>query len=398
MLGVVYRKELRDSLRDRRTLISMIVIPVLAMPLLMFGMGLVAYKTMSQVAAEIPSVMLIGGEDSPKVLAALHAEKSFKLVAASADFTNQIIQRTVRAAVEIPRNFAAALARGEPAEVKIYNYSGEVRSGFASSSLEQFFRKIQEATVHERLAAHGLKPEILKPFEIAQANVAPPAQVGGNELGGIIPYLIITLCMLGAMYPATDLTAGEKERGTMETLLCSPVSRTDLVLGKFFTVLTASLATVLLSLTSMGTTFLVAKHLAAGSRLGSALTLTLTLDPLGIIGVFLMLLPVAAMLSSVLLAISLFAKSFREAQSYAGPMMLVVIMPAMVGLMPGVELNAQLALVPLLNVSLICKEMVSGTWHWGYVAIIFLSSCAYAAVALAWAVRQFQKEEVLFRA
>ena len=396
-IRIVYRKELRDSLRDRRTIISMIVVPVIAMPLLMFGMGALTVKMVSKARGEIPEVMVLGGEDSPKMLAALRASKAVSLVPPGADFTNQIVEKRIRAAVEIPRDFDAAVARGEPTEVRIYNYAGEVRSGFASESLDRFFRNLRDATVRERLQVRNIPQEVLKPFDIVHQNVAPPAKVSGNVLGGLIPYLIIILCMTGAMYPATDLTAGEKERGTMETLLCSPVSRTDLVLGKFLMVLTASLGTVVLSLLSMAGTFHLAKHAVAGS-LPELPKLAATIAPSSMAGVFLMLLPVAVMLSAVLLAVALFAKSFREAQSYTGPLMIVVIMPAMIGMMPGMELNAGLALVPLVNVSLVCKEMMAGTWHWPYILLIFASTCVYAAAALAWAVWMFQREEVLFRA
>ena len=101
-------------------------------------------------------------------------------------------------------------------------------------------------------------------------NVAPPEKVGGNIVGGMIPYIFILLCFTGAMYPAMDLTAGEKERGTLETILCSPVARTDLVLGKFLVVLAASLGTVVISLLSMGATFLIGGMLLAKSDVGAA--------------------------------------------------------------------------------------------------------------------------------
>jgi sodium transport system permease protein len=99
----------------------------------------------------------------------------------------------------------------------------------------------------------------------------------------------------------------------------------------------------------------------------------------------------------VIFTVSLFAKSYKEAQSYVAPLIFVVIMPAVVGLLPGIELNVQLALVPILNLSLVCKEMLSGVWNWHYIALIFGSSCAYAAVALWLAVRMFSRESVIFR-
>ena len=122
-----------------------------------------------------------------------------------------------------------------------------------------------------------------------------------------------------------------------------------------------------------------------------------TLDPLGVVAVLGMVLPMVVLFAAVLFTISLFAKSFKEAQSYVSPLIIVIIMPAAIGTLPGVELNARLALVPILNVSLASKELVSGVWHWNYLALIFGSTCTYAAVALALAVKMFNREDVIFR-
>jgi sodium transport system permease protein len=110
-----------------------------------------------------------------------------------------------------------------------------------------------------------------------------------------------------------------------------------------------------------------------------------------------MLLPVAVMLSALMLMIGLFSKSFREAQSYTGPLMLIVIVPTLPAILPGTELNAKLALVPLMNVSLACGEMLEGIWHWNYILLIFGSACVYAGAALATAVWMFHREDVIFR-
>jgi sodium transport system permease protein len=240
----------------------------------------------------------------------------------------------------------------------------------------------------------------VKPFDVRTENVAPPEKVGGNAIGGIVPYLFLLLCFTGAMYPAMDLTAGEKERGTMETILCSPVARLDLVLGKFLMVLTASLGTVICSLISMGLTVAIGGPLLAGMAGGGrgAAAALPTVDPLGLVAVFAMVFPMAVLFSAGLLAISLFAKSFKEAQSYVSPLVIVIVLPAVIGVLPGVELNARLALVPILNVSLVSKELVSGVWQWPYIALIFGSTSVYAALALGLAVRMFNREDVLFRA
>jgi sodium transport system permease protein len=199
------------------------------------------------------------------------------------------------------------------------------------------------------------------------------------------------------MYPAIDLTAGEKERGTIETILCSPVSRVHLVLGKFFMVLTASLFTGLLAILSMGLTFAAGKKILESLEPVNDWGLSLAISAKAVICVFLMMVPLAVLLSAALLAIALFAKSYKEAQSYLSPLTVFVILPAVVSVLPGVELNAGLALIPVLNTSLISKEIVAGTYHWNYIALIFASSCVYAAAALAVAIRLFQREDVLFR-
>lgn len=402
----IYRKELRDTLRDHRTLLSMIVIPTVVMPLIIALLGFVSFKVFREARASTLTIMIVGGMDSPVVLRALSGYDRLKVMPTTDDWRQRISDKNVRAAVEVLPGFDLALERGEPTAVRIYNYDGEMRSSFAVNELRRFFDVYRETLIASRLAEHGLPATLVKPFSLQTENVAPPEKVGGNVIGGLIPYLFIVLCFTGAMYPAMDLTAGEKERGTMETVLCTPVARVDLVLGKFFMVLTASLGTVIFSLLSMGLTFLVGGLLlansatasgAVGGAQGPVVTLP-TLDPMGMLGVLAMVLPVAVFFSALLLTISLFAKSFKEAQSYLSPLILVILLPAVFGMLPGVELTPRLALIPILNISLVSKELVSGIWSWSYLALIFGSTCGYAAIALSLAVKMFNREDVIFRA
>lgn len=397
-IGIVYRKELIDSLRDRRTVISMIVVPLLLMPLLTIGMVVLTLTVIGQAREEVPPVMILGGEDSPHVREELQKRKDIRIVPTNPDYAEEISNKQIRAAVEIPAGFEAKLASGESSTVKIYMYEGELKSGFGADRLQAFFRDLRDRAVRERLQARQLPVSLVRPFDIEQKNVAPPEKVGGAILGGMVPYLVILLCLTGAMYPAMDLTAGEKERGTIETILCSPVSRTHLVLGKFLMVLTASIATAVLAITSMAVSFGVGKKLLLGVAHGAAdPALQLIITGKAMFSIFLVVLPLAVFFSAALLALALFAKSFKEAQSYISPLMIVVVLPAVAALLPGVELNPALALVPVLNTSLVSKEIITGTYHWNLIAVIFLSSSAYAAVALSIAVKLFQREDVLFR-
>ncbi len=395
-LGIVYRKELTDLLRDRRTLFSMIVVPVLVMPLLMAGLGVAGAKIARQSMREIFPVALLGEAGSPQTAAALHALDNLRFVPAEkADLPRLIADKKIRAAVELSPGFDAALARGDPASVQIDNYAGEIKSQSATGTLRDFFRRLRETTVKERLTGRNLPQQLINPFDVREENVAPPEKVSGNLVGMIVPYLVMMMCLMGSIYPAIDLTAGEKERGTMETLLCSPVARTSLVLGKCLMVLTVSLSTVVLSLTSTGLSMLLVRTLTAD--LGAGNSLPLTINPVSLLVVFVVLLPVALFISSAMLSIGLLARSVKEANSYLQPLMVVMIIPAVAAVIPGIELNGRLALVPFVSVSLVSKEILSGTYHWQYIAIIFASTCVYAAVALRVAVALFKRESVLFR-
>jgi sodium transport system permease protein len=345
---------------------------------------------------EIQQVMILGGENSPRITKALHAFSGIEIVPARPDAKDEIVDKKIRAAVRIPAGFDAAIEKDESSKIEVEYYKGDMKSEFASGSLQKFLGDYRERIAKEELAARNLPTGLLDPFQVDAENVAPPEKVGGSTLGGMIPYFIIILCLTGAMYPAMDLTAGEKERGTMETILCSPISRTDLVFGKFFMVLTASLATAFLSITSMAVSFIWAKKALAGAA-GEGNPFTVALDPRGVLAVIVMVLPLSVLFSAALLAIALFAKSYREAQTYVTPLTFIVILPALASILPGIELNAKTALIPILSTSLVSKEIVSGNHPWGYIALVFCASCIYAGIALSFAVRLFNREDVLFR-
>jgi sodium transport system permease protein len=398
-IGTVYRKELTEALRDRRTLISTLLVPLLLFPLLSVGFGALAVTLVKKAEEETPKVMLLGGTDSPGVLEALRASKKIEVVPATPDWKDKIINKEIRAAVAIPDGFEASLAQQNPQTIEIYKYEGELKSSISADTVERSLKAYRDTVIEARLDANHVPSSILAPFRIKQDNVAPPEKVGGAAFGGIIGYMVILLCLTGGMYPAMDLTAGEKERGTMETILSSPISRLELVLGKFFLVLTASLVTAALSVVSMGVSFWGMQQLKAFdvSKNPDAAGMQLHIGFTAVLSVFLMALPLAVLFSAGLITISLFAKSYKEAQSYVSPLMILVIVPAVAAMLPGVELTAKLALIPILNVSLLCKELVTGTYHWNFIALIFLSTCVYAAAALVLAVKMFQREDVLFR-
>jgi sodium transport system permease protein len=338
---------------------------------------------------------LLNETHAPELARRLERVKEIRIVPAEGDYADQINNKRLRAAVEIPDNFEQVL-KSRPEEtqaVTIYHYEGEFRSRNAMRTVEKAIGEYSDDVVKQRLEERKLAAGLLKPFESERHNVAPPEKVSGNILGYFLPYFLILMCLTGAMYPAIDLTAGEKERGTMETILASPVRRTELVLGKFLLVLLASLTTAVLAILSIiGTVLLGAQFVA---RLLPKLILTVSAKAAA--AVLFLVLPVAILFAAGLLAMAIIARSYREAQSYVGYLFMLIIVPAMASFVPGIELNTRLAMVPILNISLVAKEILAGHYPWQFIGIIFSSTCVYAGAALYLAVRQFHREEVLFR-
>ncbi|MBI3664105.1 MAG: ABC transporter permease [Acidobacteria bacterium] len=394
-IGIVYRKELTDMLRDRRTIVSSILLPILMFPLLMLGIGTLATMVVRKATRESPTVMLRGEEHAPELARLLRENKKLEIVPAAEDYVQRINDKKLRAAVEIPAGFEENIRTkpGEPQTLILYHYEGEFRSQNVLRHLQAAVGEYNERVVAARVASAKMPATVLTAFDTKKQNVASAEKVTGNVLGMMLPYFIIILCLTGAMYPAMDLTAGEKERGTIETILASPVRRTDLVLGKFLLVMTFSIVTTALSVLSFSGSVLVGAELL--SRVTKDFVLAVSGKSAAV--VFLMVVPLAATFSALLLAISLIARSYREAQSYLGPLIFLVILPGMASMLPGVELDTRLALVPILNVSLVAREIFAGQYHWNQIGLIFASTCVYAALALAVAVRQFNREEVLFR-
>jgi sodium transport system permease protein len=394
-IGIVYRKELTEALRDSRTLISSILIPLFLFPVLTVGIGYAFVEVADQASHEPSRIMVLGGADSPDVVLRFKQASNLRVVPYKSNYAELISNKKIRAAIDLPPGFQADVEHGSHPEVKIYVFSGDLKSMLSATRIKEQLTEYRDGLVRDRLAAQHLPESLMKPFGVQQQNVVSEDRVAGESYGGLITYLVILMCMTGAMYPAMDLTAGEKERGTMETILSSPIERTHLVLGKFFLVLTASLATATLSVLSMAGSFAVLSHYGKAQGIGDDFPI-LTMHAQTAFAIFIMALPVAVLFSAVLMTISLFAKTFKEAQSYLTPMTFLVIVPAIAAVIPGIELTAKLALVPILNVGLLCKELVTGTYHWEYIALIFGCTCVYAGIALFLAVKMFQRESVLF--
>ncbi len=261
------------------------------------------------------------------------------------------------------------------------------KSAAARQKVDRFLERLGEGVVRARVENRALERGLLDPFAGAELNLGR----GRNLLAILLPYMVLLMCFLGAIYPAIDLGAGEKERGTLETLLVTPAERLEFVLGKFGMITLAAMVATLLSVGSLVVSARLGL-LSAPGMLGG-----IEYDPTAIAVSLILMVPVAALFAAVLLATSIYAKSFKEAQSYSTPINMAILLPALVSFVPGIELTIPLSFVPLVNVSLALKEAWAGIFKWDCLAVILASSAVYAGAALLFCSKWFQREEVLFR-
>ena len=395
----IFRKELTDTLRDRRTLIFMLLVPIVAIPLLMMGMSKLMISQITKVQKETSRIVITGRECLPSELDSMFtAATDLTLVDASTFADTGLIEALqlgrYEALVAVPDSFATHLQMERPARIEIKCDRAELRSEQAEDRLVDLLDDYRALLVEHRLAEREVDAAILEPFEVNRENVAPMQKMVGEKLGMMLPYLIIIMCFMGAMYPAIDLTAGEKERGTLETLLVSPAARIEFVMGKYMVVVFTGLVAALLSLGSLvfSMKYMVDQLVA---QVGSMLAMEFEAST--IVLIVLVVLPLVGIFAGVLLSVSIFARSFKEAQSYVTALNMAVILPAFVSILPGVELDYTLAMIPVVNASLIMKEAISGTIMWNYVIVALLSNSILAALSLLFCKKWFERESVIFR-
>jgi sodium transport system permease protein len=270
--------------------------------------------------------------------------------------------------------------------------SSQSLSREAYERFEGFIGALNRSEVRARLTAVQFGRDFVRPVVVKEANIASKGREAQALIGGMLPYLIILFCFFGAFYPSLDLTAGEKERFTLETLLLAPVSRLEIAAGKFLVVFTAAVTAAVLTTVSLALTFthgILPEGTTAAFDLNFELPAVLLTASL--------LVPVAALFASILLTVALCARSFKEAQSYAAPLQFLIILPAMTALMPDLQSELKWAWVPLMNVSLLMRELLKGNYLWDFYAITLISMFALSAVSLWIAGRVFRRESVLLR-
>ncbi len=397
-MWIVYCKEMLELLRDRKTFIFTVLVPIIAMPLIFGGFGYLSSKIFRNAQhAELPYA-LFGAEHAPGLAARFEADKTFRAVplADPGAIKQAIDDDRIKFALVIPAGFAQSLAAHRQAEVELHHNSAvavDVTRRRVLAVLDAHNAALREDALAALRLSKGELRFALTPIRVEERSTAGRREKAGAVLGGFLPYILLIVCLMAAMYPAIDLGAGEKERGTLETLLLAPIPRTALVLAKFLVLFTVGMTSALLMVASMGLLLLL-----FGAQLtGDLAVMVRTVSALDLAMVAVMLVPTAAIFAAILLSLSIYAKSYKEASGMISPLMMLIIVPIVLAMLPGVELNWFWSMVPLTNVSLAMKELIKGTMDYRMFWAILLSTSAIAAALLAWCRWWFEREQVLFR-
>jgi sodium transport system permease protein len=404
IVGVIARKELREVLRDRRTLFRMVLVPVLLYPVMLLVVAQVAGSrkaSLEQTPSRVLVVVEAAGEATPpppaQALDALKAHGKLSVVGTQAPGHAEIARRLalgsdpggLDAAVVI-HHWPSDLGDDAAAEVSLHFSSVEDKSLLAAKRLEEALDALGAEMTAARLAAHGLPPSVAAPLKHVRLDRSDPAQRGGKLLGMLLPMFVVVTVMLGAISPAIDLTAGEKERRSLQTLLTAPVGVLEVVLGKYVAVVCVSFLSGVVNIASMA---LVFGRVGAG-LLGASAEVSLGVGTLALMLGFTGL--IAALVSALALAVAVAARDFKDAQNMLAPLLMGLMIPSLLIQLPGVELSPMTAMVPVVNALLLLKRALAAQpVEAEAVFLVVASLCATTALALLAAAKVFAQERVM---
>ena len=398
----VARKEILSTLRDRRAIVSSLLIPLLILPFVMLGLPL-ALGSLFEREQSATTLAAVAGLDAlpPELRAAIEAQ-AVELYA-SDDPETQVREGDAVVGLSVPPEFAAQVAAGA-AELTLYSKRSNLRSELNVSKLEDAVSDYRDDLVSARLEAAGLDAGVLEPVTTTSVDASSEAERQSGQFAWLIPFFIGIWTLTGGQMTALDATAGEKERGTLEALLVSPVRRIEVVLGKFLATLTFGLSAALMAIIGYvlsGTLLrraLVPLLGEGGETMADLFGGSLSVTVPTVLTLIISALLLAGFVAAVLISVATFARSYKEAQTYVAPLSMVMIVPV-IGLQFAdfIGGNVLIYLVPLLNVLLLMNDVVKGNAAPLAVLLTWGSLAAFTGLLLDLAYRTFKREGVIFR-
>ncbi len=394
IFATIFRKEFTDTIRDRRTLFVMVIFPLLLIPMLMLIVTKLQTSSLKKAEEKVLRVGVVTNGNALGFADALLQRKDIRVTEGiSPDSAESFIRNdSLDAVIIVAPDFDRVVAGMGTATVRLYFKSSEDYD-MVKRRLTSILGEYEKSLTAARFRKLNLDEQIVNPLKIEEHDVASAKEKIGKAVGGMLPYFFVIFCFMGSMYPAIDLAAGEKERGTMETLLTAPVSRFQILLGKFSVVVLTGILSAGVSMLGMYMAVRQVKEIPP--ELFDVIMGILDAQTIAL--VVLLLLPLTVFFAAFLLSLSVFAKSYKEAQSLISPLTIVVILPVLVGMMPGLALDPTTAAIPVLNVSLATKEIIAGTIKLPLLAEVFGTLILLAALSLWGCAKWFEREGTIFR-
>ena len=385
----VIKKELLDTLRDKRTLISAILLPMILFPVLMFGITKMQHSLIKKEQTKDIKIALFQApenfenyfkEDNIEIVADLDLE------AAKAAISNDSLD----AVLEFEPSFQQKVNQMKTGTINL-NYKTTEMMLF--NRISEKVEAYKATVLQDRVKQLNITSEAINPVVIQKTDMASSKERLGKMFGGILPYMFIIMCFFGCMYPALDLITGEKEKGTIETLLTVPASRYNILLGKVLTIALVGLFSALMIIFGLFISLklfpdIPAEFLTAINGVASMKFILM---------MFAMLIPLSIFFAGILSALVIRANSFKEAQSIVTPLSFVVLIPAMMAMLPGIELNWKTVWIPILNIALATKEIIAETIQMEHFIVIVISLVIIALLSVFFSHKQFSKESMVLK-
>ena len=390
----IFRKELTDVLRDRRTLFFMIVMHVIVMHLILIGALKFQQYQSKKSEEKILNIAIINETSDTQIRDYLLEQKGVELIEnINLDSLELGIKNdSLQGGLHIGKNFLNDISSNAMGKVAVYYKSSDLMSK-AKNRINNALESYKKKVVSERLSRFNIDKALLEPLDIVTKDMSTKKETMGKALGGLVPYMLVIFIFLGAMYPAIDLGAGEKERGSLETLLSSPATKFEITVGKLMVVSLAGMVSGLISVVGISSPLYFIDSIPDQIKT----TVLEIINPFMIISVITLMIPIAIFFASMLLSISFYTRSFKEAQSLMGPLNIIIIVPLMLTLGPGIEIDHITALIPLINVGLLTKEILAGSMEPVFFVETLFSLLFFAAIGIRFSVYWFNKESTIFR-
>ncbi|HYO08859.1 MAG TPA: ABC transporter permease subunit/CPBP intramembrane protease [Tepidisphaeraceae bacterium] len=388
IIKIVFLKELREMLRDRRSLTIMFGIPLVLYPLLTVVIASVGMSKKKEFAEKPARVAVVNERAAPQLMERLVRPDSGLRVIATDRPAEDLAAGKIDAVLVVPPDAErAALELKEP-QFETRLDRSRTSAVFAESKVNKALTAYEQWVIEQRLRERGQPAEVVRPLKRTVSDIATADQRFGKVLSMTLPVLLLMTGMLGALFPALNATTTERELGTLETLLVTPAGRIELLVAKGTLVLLSGLLTAFLNMFSMALVIWRSFSLIEAS-MGN---MTISLSALSL--TYLAAVPTLITFSTMVLIVGLLARNFREANSLATPLMMIPLASMVVGIAEP-EMSPGLLVTPVANTTIIIREVLTGRVSPGPFVLAFISSCAYAGLLLSVAARVFTNEQLV---